>query len=68
MKVKDSNPYDDQHGAYHFDYDLYLSADKRYIDVLNVVRRHAGFAMAEPRRVSGDRDLSIVERIDAAIR
>jgi hypothetical protein len=68
MKVTAGNPYDDQHSAYHLDYDLYLSADKRYIDVLNIVRRHAGFAMAEPRRVSGDGDLSIVERIDAVIR
>jgi hypothetical protein len=68
MKVTAGNPYDDQHSAYHLDYDMYLSADKRYIDVLNIVRRHAGFSMAEPRRVSGDGDLSIVERIDAAIR
>ena len=67
MKITPGNPFDGQHGAYHLDYDLYISADKRYIEALNIVRRHAGFAMAEPRLVSGDTDSSIVDRIDAAI-
>ena len=67
MKITPGNPFDGQHGAYHLDYDLYLSADKRYIEALNIVRRHAGFAMAEPRLVSGDTGSSIVDRIDAAI-
>jgi hypothetical protein len=66
-KVTPGNPADEQHSAYLFDCDLFLSADRRYIGVLNLVREVSPFEFAEPRLVSGNRDISIVDRLEAVI-
>ena len=51
-KVGSGNPGDEQHSAYLIDADLFLSADWRFIKVLEDVRRQAPFGFAEPRLVS----------------
>ncbi|MDA2892598.1 hypothetical protein PDG61_16885 [Mycolicibacterium sp. BiH015] len=50
-KIGLGNPRDEQHSAYLVDADIFLSADKRLVDVLNEVRRQAPFSVAEPRVV-----------------
>lgn len=67
MKVTAGNPYDDQHSAYLVDFDVFLSADKRYIQALEIVKNHAGFSMAEPRLVSSGLNTPIVDRLSAAL-
>jgi hypothetical protein len=66
-KITSGNPADEQHSSYLFDCDLFLSADTRYISVLEMVRNDAPFTFAQVRRVSGDRDVSIVDRLAAVI-
>ncbi len=67
FKVTPGNPADEQHSSYFLDADLFLSADTRYISMLNLVREDAPFAFAEPRLVNGDRNISVIERLAAAI-
>jgi hypothetical protein len=55
FKVTPGNPADEQHSSYLLDADLFLSADIRYISMLNLVREDAPFTFAEPRLVNGDR-------------
>jgi len=66
-KITSGNPADEQHSAYLVDCDLFLSADSRYISTLNFVRDSAPFSFAEPRLVSGDRDIPIIDRLEAVI-
>lgn len=66
-KVTPGNPADEQHSSYLFDCDLFLSADSRYISTLKFVRDSSPFDFAEPRLVSGDRNVSIIDRLEAAI-
>jgi hypothetical protein len=66
-KITSGNPADEQHSAYLVDCDLFLSADNRYISTLNFVRDSAPFSFAEPRPVSGDRNIPIIDRLEAAI-
>jgi hypothetical protein len=66
-KITPGNPADEQHSAYLFACDLFLSADRRYIETLKFVRESAPFGFAEPRLVSGDRDIPITDRLEAVI-
>lgn len=62
-KVTHGNPADEQHSSYLVEGDLFLSADARYVYVLEAVRADAPFAMAEPRLVPGDRSIPVLDRI-----
>jgi hypothetical protein len=66
-KVTSGNPVDEQHSSYLVDCDLFLSADGPYVSLLAEVREDAPFSFAEPRLVSGDRDVSVIERISAVL-
>jgi predicted nucleic acid-binding protein len=66
-KITPGNPADEQHSSYLFDCDLFLSADSRYISTLEFVRESSPFNFAEPRLVNGDRNIPIVDRLEAAI-
>ena len=66
-KITSGNPADEQHSAYLVDCDLFLSADNRYISKLNFIRDSAPFSFAELRLVSGDRNIPIIDRLEAAI-
>jgi hypothetical protein len=67
VKVTGGNPADEQHSSYLVDCDVFLSADARYVSVLELVRSDAPFPIAEPRLVSGDRAVPVLDRIAAAI-
>jgi len=67
FKVTGGNPADTQHSSYLLDCDLFLSADARYVDVLKLVRADAPFSFAEPRLVSGDRAIPILDRLAAVL-
>ena len=67
FKITRGNPADEQHSSYLLDCDLFLSADAKYISVLEIVREDSPFRIAEPRLVSGDHSLPILDRIEAAL-
>jgi hypothetical protein len=67
FKITPGNPADEQHSAYLLDADLFLSADFRYISMLNLVREDTPFTFAEPRRVNGDRNIPVIERLAAVV-
>ena len=67
FKVTHGNPADVQHSTYLFDGDLFLSADARYISVLEIVREDSPFSFAEPRLVSSDRNIPILDRLEAVL-
>lgn len=48
MKVTEGNPSDEQHGAYLLDADLLLTADKRFVEAIKLVRKSCPFVIAEP--------------------
>lgn len=68
MKVTPGNAVDAQHSSYLLDGDLFLTADKRYFDAIVEVRRQAPFEFAEPRLLSTDPSVTLLERIQAALR
>ena len=67
FKVTSGNPVDEQHSAYLLDCDLFLSADTRYVSILEIVREDSPFDLAKPRLVRGDRNIPILDRIEAAL-
>ena len=67
FKITPGNPFDEQHSSYLLDCDLFLSADARYISVLKIIYEESPFTIAEPRLVSGDRTLSVLDRIEASL-
>jgi hypothetical protein len=67
FKVTPGNPADEQHSTYLLDGDLFLSADARYISLLGKVREDSPFNFAEPRLVSGDRNIPVLDRLEAAL-
>jgi hypothetical protein len=67
FKVTPGNPADEQHSAYLLDGDLFLSADARYISLLGKVREDSPFEFAEPRLVSGDRNIPVLDRLEAVL-
>lgn len=67
FKVTSGNPADEQQSAYLLDADIFLSADVRYISMLKLVYEDAPFKFAEPRLVNGDRNISVIERLTAAL-
>jgi len=62
-KVTGGNPRDAQHAAYLCDCDIFMTADVRYAQTLNLVRRAAGFSMARVVLVRRSPDQSAVEAI-----
>jgi len=66
-KISSGNPADAQHAAYLLDCDLFLSADMRYVAMLDAIKEDAPFAIAEIRRVDGDRAVPILNRIKAVL-
>lgn len=66
FKVTGGNPADEQHATYLLDCDLFLSADARFISVLQAVLEDAPFSFGEPRLVSGDRSVPVLERLASA--
>ncbi|WP_235169471.1 hypothetical protein [Rhodococcus erythropolis] len=67
MKVTDGNPRDEQHSAYLVDADLFLSADKRFVAILQEIRSRASFSFADVKLVKADHSASIVDSIIDAI-
>ena len=67
FKIQDSNARDEQHSAYLVDADLFLSADRRLINVLEKVRAQAPFDFAEPRLVKPAKSSIGVDAIIAAL-
>jgi hypothetical protein len=66
FKVTGGNPADEQHASYLLDCDLFLSADARFVSVLKAVREDAPFSFGEPRLVSGDRSIPVLDRLVTA--
>jgi len=66
-KIGSGNPADEQHSSYLLDCDLFLSADARYVSMLGIVREDAPFDLGEARLVSGDRNIPVLERLEAAL-
>ena len=67
FKITSGNPADEQHSSYGVDCDLFLSADARYVSVLEIVREDAPFSFAQPRLVSGDRSVPVIDCIEATL-
>jgi hypothetical protein len=63
FKLNDSNVRDQQHSAYLVDADLFLSADRRLVEVLKVVRDQADFHFAKPCLVRPSATQPILEGI-----
>lgn len=66
-KITRGNSVDQQHAAYLPDCDLFVSSDRRYIDVLSVAKASAPFPLPELRLLKRDPDVSIIDQIDAII-
>lgn len=66
-KVGSGNPADAQHASYLIDTDLFLTADSRFVDILERVRDDAPFPFARTVLVDGDRAKSTADRIDQAL-
>ncbi len=66
-KVTNGNPADEQHSAYLVDCDLFLTADRSFCEVLEIVREDAPFPIAEPRLVSGDDAVPALDRLAAVL-
>jgi hypothetical protein len=69
-KIGSGNPRDEQHAAYLFDTDLFVTADKRFQPILELVRRWTitPFANVALMRVPRADDGSVVEEIERVIR
>jgi hypothetical protein len=67
VKVTHGNPADEQHSTYLLDSDLFLTADARYVSVLEMVRKSSPFKFAKSCLVSGDRDIPIIDRLEASL-
>ncbi|GAB3253806.1 hypothetical protein GCM10027562_14780 [Arthrobacter pigmenti] len=66
-KVGSGNPVDAQHSSYLIDCDLFLTADSRFVDILERVRVDAPFPFAGTVLVDGDRAKSTAGRIEQAL-
>lgn len=68
-KVGSGNPADAQHASYLVDCDQFLTADRRFVAVLERVREDAPFSFAETVMVDGDRrkGTTTAERIEQAL-
>lgn len=67
FRVTGGNPADEQHASYLLDCDLFLSADARFVSVLQAVREDAPFSFGEPRLVSGDRSIPVLDRLASVL-
>ncbi|MDJ0356048.1 hypothetical protein [Paenarthrobacter sp. PH39-S1] len=66
-RVGSGNPADAQHSSYLIDCDLFLTADSRFVDILERVRADAPFPFAATVLVDGDRAKSTADRIEHAL-
>ena len=66
-KIGSGNPADAQHSSYLIDCDLFLTADSRFVDILERVRVDAPFPFATTVLVEGDRSKSTADRIEQAL-
>lgn len=67
-KIGTGNPADAQHSSYLIDCDLFLTADARFVDILERVRVDAPFTFARTVLVDGDRKKSsTADRIEQAL-
>jgi hypothetical protein len=68
-KVGSGNPGDAQQASYLVDCDLFLTADRRFVGVLERVREDAPFSFAETVLVEGDRQngTATAERIEQVL-
>ncbi|WP_395402073.1 hypothetical protein ACHMXB_01250 [Arthrobacter sp. UC242_113] len=66
-KVGSGNPGDAQQASYLVDCDLFLTADRRFVEVLERVREDAPFSFAGTVLVDGNRDKPTAERIEQAL-
>jgi hypothetical protein len=67
VKVTHGNPADAQHSTYLVDADLFLTADARYVSVLEMVRKSSPFKFARPCLVGGDRNIPVLDRLQTAL-
>ncbi|WP_091470889.1 hypothetical protein [Paenarthrobacter nitroguajacolicus] len=66
-KIGSGNPADAQHSSYLIGCDLFLTADSRFVDILERVRVDAPFPFARSVLVEGDRRKSTADRIETAL-
>lgn len=66
-KIGSGNPADAQHASYLIDSDVFLTADSRFVDILERVRDDAPFTFARTVLVDGDRAKRTADRIETAL-
>jgi hypothetical protein len=66
-KVGSGNPGDAQQASYLVDCDVFLTADRRFVEVLDRGREDAPFSFAGTVLVDGNRDNPTAERIEQAL-
>ncbi|MGI5468083.1 type II toxin-antitoxin system VapC family toxin [Streptomyces sp. CA-132043] len=67
MRIGPGNPYDAQHSAYLPDCDIFLTADKNYVRVLDRLAAHAPVPIARARRVAPAAHSGVVDAVRAAL-
>ncbi|WP_143626310.1 hypothetical protein [Streptomyces viridosporus] len=68
MKVTDGNPVDVQHASYLPDCEVFLTADKNFLRVLDRIAEQAPVPVGRPRRVAPAAHDGIVEALEATLR
>ncbi|MFD4125241.1 hypothetical protein ACFXKK_04665 [Streptomyces globisporus] len=68
MKVTDGNPIDVQHASYLPDCDVFLTADKNFVRVLDRIAEQAPVSVGRAHRVALAAHDGIVEAIEATLR
>lgn len=67
MRITQGNPFDAQHAAYLRDCDVFLTADKNFVRVLDRLRKHAPAPIAKASHVAPASHANIVEAIKTAL-
>lgn len=65
-KVSGGNPRDNQHSAYIVDCDVFVTADRRFADVLDLVKRAAPFRIASPALLKTGE--GVIRQLERAVR
>lgn len=68
MKITNGNPIDVQHAAYLPDCEVFLTADKNFVRVLDRVAEQAPAPVGRAHRVASAAHGGIVEAIEATLR
>ncbi|MFD0213035.1 hypothetical protein ACFVH9_29035 [Streptomyces hirsutus] len=68
MKVTDGNPVDVQHASYLPDCEVFLTADKNFLRVLDRIAEQAPVPVGRARRVAPAAHRGIVEAIEHTLR